>query len=50
MSQTNKLILSLDLGSFSTKGILAEMSFQRKTIEVIKNLEVRSTGIRKGII
>jgi cell division protein FtsA len=50
MNQNNKLILSLDLGSFSTKGILAEMFFQKKTIEVIKSIETKSTGIRKGII
>ena len=47
---SSKLFLGLDLGSFSLKGILAEVNSKKNTAEILALAEVPSRGIRRGII
>lgn len=47
---TTKAFFAVDLGSFSFKGLLAEVNQKRNSVEVLHMAEVQSHGLRRGII
>ncbi len=48
MSQN--LFFALDIGSRSTKGVLANIDAKNKVVDIVARAEARSQGVRRGII